>query len=93
MAVPDNRDVLQQRWEQAAGYYTSGDWDAAIAAYTAMLELAPDFVPAYVERGLILREQGDDKRALQDFERAIALDPSYGLAYYGRGWVRHARGD
>ena len=29
----------------------------------------------------------------QDFRKAIQLDPSYGPAYYGRGWLRGTSGD
>src|SRR5574338_1264474 len=36
---------------------------------------------------------GETSRAAQDFDRALALDPDYAPAYYGRGWVRHYRGD
>jgi tetratricopeptide (TPR) repeat protein len=36
---------------------------------------------------------GDPERAVQDFEHAIHLDAQYGPAYYGRGWVKHTRGD
>jgi tetratricopeptide (TPR) repeat protein len=64
-----------------------------VAAYTDVLALAPDLVAAYVERGLIYREMGDSARALADFEHALRRNPTYGPAYYGRGWVRHGRGD
>lgn len=93
MSPEDLRQQLQALWRQANELYAAGRWPEAVGAYSKVLELAPQFVPAYVQRGLIVREMGQPEKALQDFERAIHLDPQCGPAYHGRGWVRHARGD
>lgn len=51
------------------------------------LELDPDFPPALVARAQYLTRMpglfgGDEKEALRLYERALALDPRYYIAYY-----------
>ncbi|MEW6401427.1 MAG: tetratricopeptide repeat protein [Chloroflexota bacterium] len=93
--MPTNnlREQILQLWEKAIEHRKSGQWPQAVDVYSQIVTLAPNFVPAYVERGLLVHEMGHPERAFHDFERAIQLDPQYGPAYYGRGWVRHTRGD
>ena len=43
------------------------------------------YVPAYVERGIVRQQSGDQKGALVDFDMAIAIDPSYVRALNARG--------
>lgn len=93
MTSSEPEQDLQARLIQAASLYANGDWDAAIETYTLAIAQYPANAPAYVMRGLILREQGDTGEAARDFDRAIEIDPNYGPAYYGRGWVRHMLGD
>jgi len=75
MSSDDLRQRLQALWRQANELYAARRWPEAVGAYPKVLELAPQFVPAYVQRGLIVREMGQLKKALQDFERPIQLDP------------------
>ena len=93
MASPDLRQQVEELWRQANQLHAQGQWPEAVGAYSRLLELVPQFVPAYVQRGLIVQEMGQHEKALPDFERAIQLDPQCGPAYYGRGWVKHSRGD
>jgi tetratricopeptide (TPR) repeat protein len=64
----------------------------AVAIDTAGLALAADLGAASVGRGRSYRDLGDSARAPADFAPALRRDPTYGPAYYGRGWVRHERG-
>ncbi len=50
-------------------------WFDAIAEYTLALEIDPNDVTSYVNRGEILYRVGYYDEPLQDFEKAIALDP------------------
>ncbi|HEX5033068.1 MAG TPA: tetratricopeptide repeat protein [bacterium] len=47
----------------------------ALAEYTAAIELDPEDVTAYVNRGEIYYLLGSDDLPMQDFEAAIQLDP------------------
>lgn len=46
----------------------------------------------YLDRGLAWQRKGDFDRALSDYNRAIALDPKFGIAYLNRGNVWHSKG-
>jgi tetratricopeptide (TPR) repeat protein len=49
------------------------------------LELKPDFVMAYLFRGMAYSNQKDYLRAIEDFDRAIHLDPDSVFAYRNLG--------
>ncbi len=56
--------------------------------YARALQAEPDCVYLIVQYGLFLQECGELGRARRLYERAIELDPEYGPAYYGRGWLK-----
>ncbi len=63
----------------------SSDLDGAIADYTRLMQLDPNFInsrfridvaSAYARRGDLKRKQGDITGALTDLDRALQLDPN-----------------
>lgn len=50
-----------------------------------VIELAPDFVYAYYNRGNILAALKDYRAAIVDYDRALELDPNLAEVYYNRG--------
>lgn len=50
-----------------------------------VIQLAPDFVYAYYNRGNIYAVMKDYRAALVDYNKAIELDPRFSDAYYNRG--------
>ncbi|MFT3769145.1 MAG: tetratricopeptide repeat protein [Minicystis sp.] len=64
-------------------------WDAAIAAFTRALTLAPDDDEALGQRALALMRAGDKGRALEDTTRALALAPSAQQYVYLDIFLRH----
>ena len=66
----------------------SGNLDAAIAAFTQVISLAPDSTFAsvgYSNRGITYAQKGDDDYALADFNKAIELKPDNPVPYQNRG--------
>ncbi|MEQ1577042.1 MAG: tetratricopeptide repeat protein, partial [Hyphomicrobium sp.] len=61
-----------------------GDHDRAIADYTKVIALAPNFANAYNNRGTSYRAKGDDARAIADYTKAIELDPKSDEVYRHR---------
>lgn len=66
----------------AAAYYNrgnafgfSGDFDRAIADYSAAIEIKPDFALAYGNRAIAYRVKGDPERAKPDCDIATGLNP------------------
>lgn len=63
-------------------------WKDSITMWGHVIEVEPAKVPlAYGNRGVSFAEIGDLNRALEDYNRAIALDPFYTGIYYERGLV------
>ena len=50
-----------------------------------VIELAPDFVYSYYNRGNVLSILKDYRAAIVDYDRAIQLDPKFADAYFNRG--------
>lgn len=61
----------------------AGNWQAAIAHYQRALEFQPQDAALFCEMGDCYRRIGDTRRAIEAFERAIALDPDHVSAYRG----------
>jgi tetratricopeptide (TPR) repeat protein len=89
MSSSDFQPEIYQLFDEGNQLFSKGKREEAIAAFTRLLEQAPQFFPAYVQRGLALQELGRVNEALFDHQRAIRINPNYGPAYYGRGWARN----
>ncbi len=70
-----------------------GDAEMATRAYTLALRSNPDLVPALESRGLLLLAHGEEIRAEQDLERAVALDASAWRAQNGLGLIEDRKGN
>jgi tetratricopeptide (TPR) repeat protein len=53
----------------------------------------PDTAAELMKRGLLLKEKGDNDRALDAFNRALELKPSDAALYNVRGLCRRSKGD
>ena len=62
-----------------------GKHDLAIADYTEVAKLMPEFVYAYANLGLEHCRKGDFKAGLSFYEQALKVDPKNSYAMYGRG--------
>jgi tetratricopeptide (TPR) repeat protein len=57
-------------------YTKNKDYDAAIAAYTEAIGLAPNNAEAYEKRGSVYYRKGNKTLAQQDLKKAFELDPN-----------------
>jgi tetratricopeptide (TPR) repeat protein len=82
--------------DDAEESYDQGDFDRAIAGFTACIEEGPpdtaDLVDAHFMRGLSRLDSGDTEASIPDFDHAIRLDPSYTAAYGNRGYALYSTG-
>ncbi len=67
---------------QVAVHRAAGRYAPAVAALRQAAELCPNDARVENEAGLIFLAQHDFPRAVDFFERAIALDPGYAVAHY-----------
>ncbi len=58
-----------------------GKGEEALANYGAAISARPDFLDAFINRGMLLKDYRRTTEALKDFQRAIALAPTNPVAY------------
>jgi tetratricopeptide (TPR) repeat protein len=90
-------EMLNGMLQAARSSLAQGRYSEAIAAYQAVLKRDPNNVDATTHLGLILAIGGGPdhaERALEIFDRALAIDPNYLPALLYRGQVLYeAKGD
>ena len=102
----ENRQLKRQRLEQqeqlqtyAREYYLMGnecvtqvhDTRAALANYDKALRLWPEYVDAWVRKGVTLSSEGKYGEAEECLNRAVSIRPTEFKALYNRGKVRLKR--
>ncbi|MGI0479732.1 protein kinase domain-containing protein [Geminocystis sp. CENA526] len=80
--------------ENASGYFKTGynyrelkQYEKAIIDYTKAIELDPNYIYAYNNRGVVYENLKEYEKAIMDYTKAIELDPNYKSAYNNRGIV------
>ena len=63
----------------------TGDYEMVKRDLDKVIELAPDFVYAYYNRGNVLSSLKAYRAAIVDYDKAIELDSKFAEAYYNRG--------
>lgn len=91
-AIRDCTRVIQQRRDQASGYYCrgnaytyAGDYESARTDFDRAIELSPHNAMAYYRRGYGLMLSGNTNQAIADLTRAIDLNPQFEDALTIRG--------
>ncbi|MEP6996163.1 MAG: type IV pilus biogenesis/stability protein PilW [Betaproteobacteria bacterium] len=69
-----------------SGYYERGQMDVAITELNTAVALEPTYAPAYNIFGLIYAVLGEDRKAEQNFERALQLAPNDPDVHHNWGW-------
>jgi len=70
-----------------------GRWDEAVAAYRALVELAPEDAAAHRRLGeALLSGTGEVAAALEEFDRSLSLDPGDARTHGFRGVALNALG-
>ena len=70
----------------AGGYYERAQMDIAIDELKLAVAADPGYAPAYNLYGLVYAVLGDDRKAEQSFERALALAPNDSDVHHNWGW-------
>jgi protein O-GlcNAc transferase len=61
--------------------------EQAIQSYTRLIDLRPDFAPAYYKLGNLFMGRNQLEAALVSYDQALALDPDHANAFCNRGVV------
>lgn len=89
----DDELAAEEHYRQAQFLHARGEHDQALKEYTKALQLDPDCLAAYLERGRIYRTHGRFKRAIADFTAALAIDDGNAEAYLRRGNAYAGKGE
>ncbi len=80
-------------FQQGNVFMMLGQITRAIEAYSLAIELYPDNLVIYSNRGAAYRNIGDYDRAIEDYNKAIKLNPNYAEIYDNRGNAYSNKGD
>jgi tetratricopeptide (TPR) repeat protein len=99
LAVMSNTVLVAQtskEWSQCSG--SEGPIvDVIISGCSAVIQAGQDnpkrLATAFNNRGVVYKFKGEYDRALEDYNQAILLNPSYANAYNNRGVIYRLKGD
>ena len=67
--------------------------DTALVHAKRALELSPTFIRAYYETGQIYINKKEPQKAIEEFKKAVALQPDVGVSYWYWGTIEAERGN
>jgi tetratricopeptide (TPR) repeat protein len=77
-----------EEWtQQGIEHAQNGEYTKALQAFESALELEPDYVLAWSDKGNVLQELNRPEEALDAYGKALDLDPEFVNAWYGKGNV------
>ena len=85
-------ELAQAHTGRGTIYRDRGDLKAALAEFAASLHMEPT-VSAYYERGHTYESLGEHRKAIDDYDRGIALMPEAPFLYRARSFARRNLGD
>ncbi len=65
--------IAQQYYEEGQSYVKQADFGKAVGAYTQAIQVKPDFVGAYLQRGLAYCFEHETDKALADWKKVGEL--------------------
>ena len=83
-------DVEWAYFDRARAYFGLGLYASAVDDLNEALKRKPNDAEALENRGLALIQFGDPRRAIDDFDKVIALQPASAAALRERCWARAA---
>jgi tetratricopeptide (TPR) repeat protein len=74
-AVAAQGTTLVTQFQSGVKAYDAGDWDGATGAFSAVVQGAPGYAPAYFDRALVRARQHHQGDAIRDFNSYLRLAP------------------
>ena len=77
--------------EEGVGAMATQDYQTALADFTKVIDLAPDFAEGWNKRATVLYLVGDYEGSLADVDKTLALEPRHFGALSGLGLIKAAQ--
>ena len=90
LSAPNNPDIL---YSKATYLHNNAKLDEAAEVLREIVKIDKNYVDAYQRMGIIYIEKDSFDQAYNNFNIAVQVDPTYGLAYYYRGFSAEGKGD
>jgi len=89
---PDNRggNAAYPYHIRASIYYNQNDFSSAIPDYSQVIQLLPNAVGPYIDRGFCYLQTGDYEKATEDIDAALQLEPRNEDALWVRSEIHAA---
>ena len=93
--MSNNSDSLGivDRYSRGLEFLRQKDVDGAKREFESILEADSEYALAYFGMGCVLALQGFVDRAVEEWERAVEIDPGCGEAHYALAWAYYAMDD
>jgi hypothetical protein len=78
-----SENIRNAHYLRGNAYYRKTEFGRAIADYSEVIALDPDYANAYVLRGTAYEQQGRKQKAVADYRKALALRPGNKTATKG----------
>ncbi len=93
-AAPAHAQSIKELFERAAQAFYDGKYEQAVSDYERIIELDPNFAPAYNALGLALKIRGvQAEDAVYYFKKALEIDPQFVASYDNLGKLYYSEGD
>lgn len=89
----DINEIAKLHNNISACYENLGNYEAALNSINSALNMDSTIVEFYERKANILYELGDIKAAIAEYDKAMAVQPAYETAYFGRGVYKGRAGD
>ncbi|MCX6234782.1 MAG: tetratricopeptide repeat protein [Bacteroidetes bacterium] len=77
----------QSYFNNGLDFYKKENYQEAVRFFTVAITSTPDYYEAYLYRGGANMNLGDLDLAINDFNKAIEIQPDSAVPYYSRGQV------
>jgi len=92
MQVSKNELILKEIILNGNEHYYKNEHVDAIKHYDRVLEIEPNNVEAWANKGMALGHLGKYDEAIDSYDRALEIEPNYALALYNKGSALGNRG-
>mgnify|MGYP002714212656 FL=1 len=93
LCIENDPDNYLTYFKRSTVYQAMGRYRSALDDLNECLKLNPDFVPARLQKAVVLYRQGNLDQAQQEFEYIIHVDPHHPDAHHYYEQIEHLKSD